>query len=474
MTTHLARSTKSRRNRVKPGRHKNSTRRGSTAAGSLLLTFAAAASLLSASPAAADTWSNGHLIHGDIEGEYLSIGAGNVGYAVTDELDAAGGRFQVFERPAPLMGNSIYWSSSTGAHQVGGVIRDKWRDWGWETGTLGYPLTRETSTPSKPGAFNTFQGGSIYWSAATGANEIGGLIRDKWAGLGWENGALGFPASDEFTAGGGSGKGNHFEGGSVYWSPSTGAHAVWGDIRNQWSARGWENGDLGYPTSDEYDYQGGKRQDFEHGWLTWNAGQSNYNRQAAVAYADQWANSLNYSYPSTFANDCTNYVSQALLAGGIQQRPGGLTASPTDPTLWYVKDTTLPGQQLKSFIWSNTWSVAPNLKDFLLNTTSGGAPLGTLVRTVTSVADKSQLILDNAMQPGDVMFYDWTNDGVIDHAAMYVGKDVTNTPAGTSALSSVEDSHSNNRYHKFWSMKDGNSTWINTKVYLVHINDSAH
>lgn len=30
---------------------------------------------------------------------------------------------------------------------------------------------------------------------------------------------------------------NHFEGGSVYWSPQTGAHQVWG--QDEWALRGW-------------------------------------------------------------------------------------------------------------------------------------------------------------------------------------------------------------------------------------------
>jgi len=46
-----------------------------------------------------------------------------------------------------------------------------------------------------------------------------------------------------------------------------------------------------------------------------------YNRAAAVAYADQWsANDPDYvrnpDYPN-FDNDCTNFASQVLYAGGM-------------------------------------------------------------------------------------------------------------------------------------------------------------
>src|SRR5690349_17075991 len=38
-----------------------------------------------------------------------------------------------------------------------------------------------------------------------------------------------------------------------------------------------------------------------------------YNRVAAVAYADQWAHGRNPNYPDFTANDCTNFNSQSLF-----------------------------------------------------------------------------------------------------------------------------------------------------------------
>ena len=59
----------------------------------------------------------------------------------------------------------------------------------------------------------------------------------------------------------------------------------------------------------------------------------NYNRSAAVAYADQWALSRNSNYPQ-FGNDCTNFASQLLQAGGYPQtNPGSYFTC--DPSLWY-------------------------------------------------------------------------------------------------------------------------------------------
>ena len=62
-----------------------------------------------------------------------------------------------------------------------------------------------------------------------------------------------------------------FERGSIYWTPQTGAHEVRGAIRDKYAQLGWEAGSLGYPISDEYSVTGGKRSDFQHGSITWDS-----------------------------------------------------------------------------------------------------------------------------------------------------------------------------------------------------------
>ena len=46
-------------------------------------------------------------------------------------------------------------------------------------GFLHYPVTDETGTPDGVGRFNHFEGGSIYWTPGTGAKEVHGAIRDQ-------------------------------------------------------------------------------------------------------------------------------------------------------------------------------------------------------------------------------------------------------------------------------------------------------
>jgi hypothetical protein len=89
-------------------------------------------------------------------------------------------------------------ASSAGAFEVHGAILQRYLALGAEASILGYPRTDETATPDGIGRYNHFQGGSIYWTPDTSAHEVHGLIRDRWASLGWErNPQLGYPISNE-------------------------------------------------------------------------------------------------------------------------------------------------------------------------------------------------------------------------------------------------------------------------------------
>jgi uncharacterized protein with LGFP repeats len=164
---------------------------------------------------------------------------------------------------------SVYSSPTTPVREVHGAINGQFLRVGG-TSTLGVPLTDELRTPRRTGAYNHFQGGSVYWSPSTGAREVRGAIRDRWAQLGWENG-LGFPTTGDQRTPRKAGNYTHFEGGSIYWSATTGAHAVRGALRDTWAATGWENGRLGFPVTDEYAVPNGLRIDFQGGSITWDA-----------------------------------------------------------------------------------------------------------------------------------------------------------------------------------------------------------
>lgn len=107
-------------------------------------------------------------------------------------FDEIGGRTAVVSDGPTVLG------SAAGAFEVHGEIGVHYRALGGSGSVLGYPTTDETGTPDGMGRYNHFQAGSIYWTPGTGAHEVHGLIRSFWAAGGWErNNALGYPISDE-------------------------------------------------------------------------------------------------------------------------------------------------------------------------------------------------------------------------------------------------------------------------------------
>jgi len=232
-----------------------------TAAPTAAVGSSAATALTTGAPATQTAPSSAILAH------YTAVGGASsyLGQVNGAEYAVPGGRAQDFT------GGRVYWSPGTGAHEVHGAILGHYLTMGGPSSALGLPTTDETGTPDRVGRFNHFQYGSIYWTPTTGAQSIQGAIKAKWAQDQWETGFLGYPLTDERTTPDGTGRYNHLQGGSLYWTPTAGAHSVQGAIRDSWAAQGWERGPLGYPTSDEYPVPGGRQSDFQGGTLFWDA-----------------------------------------------------------------------------------------------------------------------------------------------------------------------------------------------------------
>ena len=184
----------------------------------------------------------------EILAAYMSLGGttGSLGRAITGYNCGTrnGGCFQVFS------GGSIYWSPLSGAHSVRGNLLTGWSSMGWETGALGYPTNEGYCGLVNGGCFQEFQGGSLYWQADAGAHFVRNALRAKWGSLAWENGTLGYPTGNDVCGLENGGCYQSFQGGSIYHSPATGAHYVAGAIKARWGTLKWENGRLGYPTKD--------------------------------------------------------------------------------------------------------------------------------------------------------------------------------------------------------------------------------
>jgi uncharacterized protein with LGFP repeats len=188
--------------------------------------------------------------------------AGFLGYPTSDQNGGlrAGGSYQDFQ------GGSIYTSPGTGTHAVPTVFHRSWGRAGWENGVLGYPVTEVQSGLRDGGSYQDYTGGAIYSTPSTGTHYVTGAYHQAWGRTKWENGVLGYPTTD-LNALGGGGSYQDYVGGSIYSSPSTGTHSVTKAFHQVWGASGWENGTLGYPTTDLNPglRDGGSYQDFAGG-----------------------------------------------------------------------------------------------------------------------------------------------------------------------------------------------------------------
>ena len=117
-------------------------------------------------------------------------------------------------------------------------------------GLLGNPVTEvEFGGKDYEIPYRKYQRGAIYVTPH-GTHEVHGAIYQKYLALGALAGFLGFPETDELSTTLGTGKFNHFHGGSIYWSPQTGAWSIHGKMRDKWWQMDAERGYLGFPVSD--------------------------------------------------------------------------------------------------------------------------------------------------------------------------------------------------------------------------------
>jgi uncharacterized protein with LGFP repeats len=211
-----------------------------------------------------------HVVMGAIRGYWAAAGweRSSFGYPVSDELASSDGtaRYTTFQR------GTVTWTPSTGARGLWGAIGDRWTALGGFTWGQGAPTTDPLYAPDGMGRFSFFAGGAaIYWHPWTGAHSVPAPVRTLWGQLGWERGPLGYPAAEEAVSSDGTIRSQRFYGGAVYRSQATGVHAVYGAIAAAYLQPGGPAARLGLPTRDEYAVAGGRRVDFQHGTLTWDA-----------------------------------------------------------------------------------------------------------------------------------------------------------------------------------------------------------
>lgn len=212
-------------------------------------------------------------VHGEILKRYQELNGplGKLGFPRSNEFDGrkAGSKISMFENGA------IFYSGTTGAHEVLNHIYAKYIIIGGENSFLGLPKSQEISLNG--GVAIEFEGGRIYYSENTGAHEIHGDILQRYLSFSdAEREFFGFPISDEMDVldsnGSKTGKKlSHFERGTIYWSASTGAHIVYGSILQRYMELGGPLGKLGLPLTNEEGISGSdlRYNDFENGIIVW-------------------------------------------------------------------------------------------------------------------------------------------------------------------------------------------------------------
>ncbi|WP_436775185.1 FG-GAP-like repeat-containing protein [Yinghuangia sp. YIM S09857] len=198
------------------------------------------------------------IITGPVRAYWAANGweTGPLGYPHSDTYGLGDGVGQV----SYFAYSGVYWTQATGAHRVFGNIFAKYLEGGGPS-AYGYPTTDETGTPDGVGRYNVFSSNtSIYWSPNTGAHAVGGAIRDRWAQLGWEAGSFGYPTSDEFQVAGGAR--SDFQGGYIRWTASTNTaegHTYSGGETSaaHITVTGDFNGDQRADLATVHDYKGG-------------------------------------------------------------------------------------------------------------------------------------------------------------------------------------------------------------------------
>jgi uncharacterized protein with LGFP repeats len=200
-------------------------------------------------------------VRGALAAKYEALGGpAALGFPVAhDGATTSGGGATV-----RLQGGEIFWSPASGAHVVRGALLETYRSLGLQAGPMGFPTGDDTAVP---GGYKTdFQGGGLYWSAATGAKGVRGALAAKYEALGGPA-ALGFPLAHDGPTPTGGGAFVRLQGGEIHWSPATGAHAVRGAALARWKQLGGPGGSLGFPVGGPSAVPGGQRTDFQRGYL---------------------------------------------------------------------------------------------------------------------------------------------------------------------------------------------------------------
>ncbi|WP_052807285.1 amidase domain-containing protein [Risungbinella massiliensis] len=157
-----------------------------------------------------------------------------------------------------------------------------------------------------------------------------------------------------------------------------------------------------------------------------------YEREQAVAYANTYWQNYNPQF-KRFSDDCTNFISQCLFAGGMP-----IEVSASKSRGWWYRGI---GQRA---IWSYSWTVANSLYWYLRKRDG--------VKVVPKATD---------LRLGDVICYDWEGDGKWNHNTMVTGFNENGEP--------LVNAHTRDSQARYWRYQDSPGYTKNTRYAFFQI-----
>jgi hypothetical protein len=176
-----------------------------------------------------------------------------------------------------------------------------------------------------------------------------------------------------------------------------------------------------------------------------------YNRQAAANYAEEHAEDIPPSSTS-----CTQFVSRALWAAGVRK------SYDWNDGEWQGQHFEVSGLPGTTAAWR-----ASALPEYILQT---------FPKSYKRELDFSKNSVQDA-EPGDIIAYDWGDDGEIDHLSLVVDETANSYPE--VAEWSADGDNPTPYGKRGWTYSELNHMWIqsepalkNVRAYLIHIDTS--
>lgn len=220
----------------------------------------------------------------------------------------------------------------------------------------------------------------------------------------------------------------------------------WRPLRGGWRLTAHRATDEGTPSPDPAAGRGGgnRRESESHPvrlaspepvWAGPRAICTGYDRVRAMRYAELWWDGFNPAFERFEDDDCTNFVSQCLLAGGMR-----MTGGQRRDTGWWYRFAS--GARPAS--WSFSWSVSHALYQYL-----------------TQHAGAQRVQTARALRIGDLIFYDWDGQGRYDHTTVVVDFDPNGDP--------LVNAHTDPSYHRPYRYLDSRAWTPRTRYAFVHL-----